>query len=406
MKSWIYNINKLINEILYKPTTKRFLLFVICLAVYVLFNHPLEKVIGKIIVKHLLSNINSVWYNDVVFGIIILSSCVYLAIKIKSYTPSKNSLFILCLSSLLYLYYRLSKTIWTFVSFSFYKIHIVYADILPFITIVNLILLAFSKPYQLPSNNKESFFDDAPVEKNGTDTLGFTTYATMIAKKINNSFFEKAFAIGVNGRWGSGKTSFINLLKKELLNDDIIEIDFNPWNSNSPQAVIKDFFETIQEKIRPYHSSTPKLLNDYSKKLVSLYENETTKSIHSFFSTVSDNDSLTSLFKNINDSLKNVNKKLVVFIDDLDRLDKEEIVEVIRLIRNTANFYNTFFIVAYDRTYVLKALSNHNPYNHEQFLEKIFQIEITLPNFNKNILRNLLLEKLKIVFHKKYYESL
>jgi len=50
------------------------------------------------------------------------------------------------------------------------------------------------------------------------------------------------------------------------------------------------------------------------------------------------------MFKEINDSLKKINKKIVIFIDDLDRLDKEEVVEVIRLIRNTANFHNTFFV--------------------------------------------------------------
>src|SRR5690606_16329262 len=86
--------------------------------------------------------------------------------------------------------------------------------------------------------------------------------------------------------------------------------------------------------------------------------------------------------------------------------DNEEIVEVIRLIRNNANFYNTFFIVAYDRNYVVNALKNHNQYRQEQFLEKIFQIEITLPYFKSDILRYKLAEKLKQKFPQDFHSTI
>lgn len=79
----------------------------------------------------------------------------------------------------------------------------------------------------------------------------------------------------------------------------------------------------------------------------------------------------------------------------MDRLDKDEIIEIIRLIRNTANFRNTFFIVAYDRNYVVNAIKQHNLHNHEEFLEKIFQIEVNLPYFKKDVLRYELAKKLK-----------
>lgn len=88
----------------------------------------------------------------------------------------------------------------------------------------------------------------------------------------------------------------------------------------------------------------------------------------------------------------------------MDRLDKDEIVEVIRLIRNTANFHNTFFVVAYDRNYVINALKNHNPYKQEQFLEKIFQIEVSLPYFKKDVFRHKLAEKLKQKFPEGFHK--
>ena len=102
--------------------------------------------------------------------------------------------------------------------------------------------------------------------------------------------------------------------------------------------------------------------------------------------------------KKIDDTLKRLNKKIVIYIDDLDRLDSTELLEVMRLIRNTADFRNTFFVVAYDRNYVLNALEKHNPINLQNYLDKIFQLEITLPYFNKVILR----EKLSQLISKKW----
>lgn len=79
----------------------------------------------------------------------------------------------------------------------------------------------------------------------------------------------------------------------------------------------------------------------------------------------------------------------------MDRLDKEEIIEVIRLIRNTANFGNFFFVVAYDRNYIVTALKDLAPNSNTSFLEKIFQLEVTLPYYRRKVHRASLLTILK-----------
>ncbi|MBI2268784.1 MAG: hypothetical protein HYU69_00330 [Bacteroidetes bacterium] len=282
-----------------------------------------------------------------------------------------------------------------------------YTDILFIPAIGNIFLWIKSiRSKPLPENGQEAFFDDEPLGRTKLDELGYSKYSQMLANKINASHFDKAFAIGVNGKWGLGKTSFIDLLKRQIGNENLIIVDFNPWNSHTPKAIIQDFFETIQEAIRPYHSSLARLLVFYADKLVALNDNKIAKSIQTSVAAFTGYESLNSLFKDINGALRKINKKIIIFIDDLDRLDTEEIVEVIRLIRNTANFHNTFFVVAYDRNYIVKALHQHNPYNHEQFLEKIFQIEVTLPYFKKDIFRHKLAEKLKKVFPESLHEKI
>lgn len=386
---FIESINNLIFQ-------RQKLLFAFGITLLLILHKPIELLLTNTTVKYALSYVESVWYNDIVFGLLIIATIIFVLYRFRLYNPSKNILIILSLITFIYCIYRFFFVVWDFTPFAFSSIF-KYTDVLIVITAFNLLLLIKSKVTER-KNGENSFFDDEPIGKTKIDELGYTTYAELLASKVGSSHFTKSFAIGINGKWGLGKTSFIDLLKRKLSNDDIIEINFNPWNSNSPKAIIQDFFETVQEAIRPYHSSLSRLLISYSNKLVSLNDNTVTQTIQTSVSALTGFDSLNSLFEDINGALSKIDKKIIVYIDDLDRLDKDEIVEVIRLIRNTANFHNTFFVVAYDRNYVVNALKSHNPYKQEEFLEKIFQIEVSLPYFKKDVFRYKLAEKLKQKF--------
>ena len=372
---------------------KNFILFSVCIIFIVSLRIPIEIILSNTVVKYVLSYISSDWYNDFAFLLICLFLVLLTIKRFKRYTPSHNLTAVLVILSLIYILYRITGTTWYFKSLKFIPF-LKYADILVIISIFQL-FLSIPNEVTKSENVQNSFFDDEPLGETGTDELGYGSYAELLSHKILSSHFNKAFAIGINGKWGIGKTSFIDILRRNVKDESIIEIIFNPWNSNSPKAIIKDFFETVQESIRPYHSSLSRLLIQYSDKLVTLSNNTVTQSVQTTVAAITGFESINSLYEEINTSLVCINKKIVIYIDDLDRLDKDEIIEVIRLVRNTANFYNTFFIVAYDRNYVINALKQHNPYKQEEFLEKIFQIEVTLPYFKKDILRHKLSRKLK-----------
>ena len=295
---------------------------------------------------------------------------------------------------------------WIYEGFTFFP-KFKYADLLPLIALGNLILFAKSyKDPPLPVNSNESFLDDESLGFDKRDDFEFDKYAKLLASKIEISHFNKAFAIGINGQWGAGKTSFIDLIKRHISPKKKIIVNFNAWNSRSSKAIILDFFENLQEAITPEHSSLSRLLVTYSNKLVEINSNTITQSIQTSIAAFTGIESVDKLHSDINKSLKKIGKKIIVFIDDLDRLDKEEIVEVLRLIRNTANFYNVFFVVAYDRNYLNEAIRATNSYNHEHYLEKILQIEITLPHYSKNILVKNLVMRLKSIFPDKYHKEI
>jgi GTP-binding protein EngB required for normal cell division len=241
-------------------------------------------------------------------------------------------------------------------------------------------------------------YNDEPILEPAHDILNYAKYASTIADCINYNNYETAFAIGINGAWGTGKSSFINMLLNQIDTKESIKISFSPWNSVTSKDLIKDFFDTIQEALVPYHNSLPYLIFKYSNKLLNIHENSVTKLIKNVVVVATSPESINSIHTAINKILGEINKKLIIVIDDLDRLDKDEIIEVIRLIRNTANFRNTFFVVAYDRTYISKAIEKHNIHNTNLFLNKIFQIEITLPFYSSAVLMDKLIFQLESIF--------
>ncbi len=398
-------MKKILNSIV----KGNYIAYIIPIAAFILLKNPIEDWLSNTVVAHLLSKIESVWYNDIIFLLPLLYLIAYLIHQLihkkckfdkelSNYALTIN-LFILAIT---YTFYRCTDNDWEFYSFTLYPFF-KYTDIIWTFPFISLLRQVYQKPPK-KKNEADAFFIDKPIdpdkpdELDELDELGYAQYTKVVADRIRSSHFKSSFAIGINGKWGIGKTSFMHLLKKDLkgndkFNDEIINIDFDPWKSNSPKAIIQDFFETFQEAIESPLLS--RVLTNYSDKLVSLDESSAAKTIISSINILKGAKSLKQVFDSVNSILEKTNKKIVIYIDDLDRLDKEEIIEIIRLIRNTANFHNTFFIVAYDRNYIVKALEDLNSYNKENFLEKIFQLEITLPYFKKQTLRNKLAKKLK-----------
>jgi hypothetical protein len=348
------------------------------------------------IVSPLLTKIASNIYNDVT---LIILSIVLLGIGIKrfqsKYIPNYNILLLTCAICIIYCLFRIRETVWTFQFFHLYK-GIKYADIILLYATIELILFArqkLSKRNPPSADIRYSFELDEPATN---DELNRLDYAKAIAKRIQGSKSLKALAIGVTGEWGSGKTSFLNLIENQLSKDDsLIIMKFNPWDSNNSRSIINNFFQQLSNQLSYYNANISSDMLSYASKLNEAYSNNYTQGIYKSLKIITGNDSLNDLYTKIDDSIKSINKHLIVFIDDIDRLDKEEVIEVIRLIRNTANFNNTCFIAAYDKSYVLNAIELINPYNVEYFLEKIFQVEIPLPKYDESILRDKLYSSLE-----------
>lgn len=196
---------------------KNILQFTIGIFVFLLIHKPIEIVLTKTVVHYALNYISQIWYNDIVFLIVGLFIIILTTLRFRRYNPSKNLTWLLLLITIIYSFYRMTDLTWDFTEFCLVP-NVKYADILIFTSICQLLLLIPANSKQR-ENGEDSFFDDQPLGNIGFDELGYNSYAELLGKKILSSHFNKSFAIGINGKWGLGKTSFAINSKRIERND-------------------------------------------------------------------------------------------------------------------------------------------------------------------------------------------
>lgn len=247
---------------------------------------------------------------------------------------------------------------------------------------------------------------DTPLSDFDEDRLGYAEFAEDLATVLLDGTPDDEFVVGIHGQWGAGKStvlSFVSSEIKERSEDDPIIIEFNPWWFSGEEDLFLRFFDELQaglggtdntelrEQIAGYASILSKTrvgsrvgvpeADDFFRGL-------------SQFAEPSDQD-LPSLKAKIESELMNLSSQVFVVIDDIDRLSENEIQQVFRLIKSVADFDNIIYVVAFERELVAKALKEEWGGDGEEYLEKIVQLPIRLPNPQKYAIRELFLDRVR-----------
>ena len=247
------------------------------------------------------------------------------------------------------------------------------------------------------------------------DLLGRAKVANELSREIKSYKNEDSLTIGIVGKWGSGKTSFINMVLENFKgNDNYIVIKFNPWNISSRKQLISDFFLQLSNNIKKENvsgqiiSTIGKSLGTLSKffkplgfitplSVLSTIRDITEKASEFINEYVeSEKEDLETIKRKIDTELEVLGKKLLIVIDDIDRLCDDEIREIFQLIKSIADFKNTIYILSYDREIVTKALDKTQQDKGEEYLEKIVQVPLVLPYISKSDLDKIFINRLNI----------
>jgi len=86
----------------------------------------------------------------------------------------------------------------------------------------------------LKANILGSGIGDQPSDR---DDLGFEPYVTAIAEFLTNEKTKGPLTMSVEGEWGTGKSSFMILLRDKLKKSGALTVNFNAWRHDKQDAV-------------------------------------------------------------------------------------------------------------------------------------------------------------------------
>lgn len=263
----------------------------------------------------------------------------------------------------------------------------------------------------------EKFHSDLPIEgdQDSPDRLNREEYSKRLAESLILSPESSSVVISIEGKWGYGKSSVLNLIKKNLNKDEVnkpIIFDFNPWLIGNAKNLVQEFLVQFAAAIGT--SDRAKETQDAAKQLLAYSQIFTVmkwipgaepwaslvEKVFKGFGTVTSKIgklkelSIEQRKNSVIEALKSLGKPILVFIDDLDRLPPKEVFQMIRAVKAVSEFPRTVFILAFERSYVEDALKSHDIKESGKYLDKIIQVRLNLPKISNIDLHKLATKEL------------
>jgi predicted KAP-like P-loop ATPase len=215
--------------------------------------------------------------------------------------------------------------------------------------------------------------------------LGFQDYADALVNIIVDS--ETPFTIGILGRWGVGKTSLMKTMCGKLKDEpekNVIPIWFNAWRCERERNLaIIPLLQLLVSEIKD--ASLKKAFKGFLKSIQLKFSLGVAEvSVGGGSQTKVKKDLYYTQLKKIKTALGG-NKKIVVFIDDLDRCAPDKILEVLESTKVFLDIKGFVYVLGLDRKVVVKAIEQKYKamgINGEDYLEKIVQIPFRIPDWN------------------------
>jgi hypothetical protein len=254
---------------------------------------------------------------------------------------------------------------------------------------------------------------DRALESSEKDEFGFAGIARKLAPSLIAATESDGMVIGIEGPWGSGKSTMLNLLRKELpaLNAPNLHIiSIAPWLIGDGSSLVRTLIEAMADVLDTLDDATSSrwsrnkkttirygnLLRNYAAKtgrgvaplvkLAGLFVPMAAAAgegldmgagfLDKFGKAPTDAD----LKQAISERLKSLDVRFLVLIDDLDRLEPAQAVEVVRLVRSVADFPKVAYVMCYDRAVLAHALQiGLDVTNGDLFLQKVVQLTFAIP---------------------------
>lgn len=256
--------------------------------------------------------------------------------------------------------------------------------LLVFCTILLSPILQQSLPSRKRAVPQMRFLSDEEITYQREDLLSSHKQAESFAEAVLASSSNSGLVFGVDGPWGVGKTSFINLAERH-------------WDRASHKPIVFRF-EPLRYASEPDLAS--RLIRDLSAAIQKNYFAPEFRPAATRYSRIirgradisflgfkialePSNETVDELLEDIDDALKRIDQRVIIVIDDLDRLDATSVNNVLFATRRTFKLSQATYILCYD-TEILTS-KNEEGLRAREFLEKFVNVKTSLLVDTSNI---------------------
>ena len=293
----------------------------------------------------------------------------------------------------------------------------------------------------MSSETPHFFSADRPIQRLDEDRLHRGGFAKSIARAITTWHGSDSLVVALYGGWGDGKSSVkgmvIDAMKKDGPTCPFI-VDFNPWEWVGQNQLAQVFFDEIGKQIA--HQGTGekkakaeecgrrlqklgKYLNlagslmtpvGYAANLAIPFASIVTEAAAQALNKSGElarqtaeaaeaqkereGSNLVQVKSELRNALMELDRNVVVLVDDVDRLAAEEIKLLFQLIKANSDFPNLIFFLFFQRDIIERALGRTiRTGTGKEYLEKIVQVPLSLPAIQRPLLEDLVRTKLRDV---------
>ena len=250
---------------------------------------------------------------------------------------------------------------------------------------------------------------DTPITSIAQDLLQIKTYSDALSEFIAES--DTPITIGLQGEWGTGKTSLMAILLENLSRQNIATSWVNTWEHSlfrtsrevTPK-VLKSMLDQLEQSCRKRGvwentddidkaiKKVGRILGNVANQMLTMQTGLDVLGAANLKSPESEGDiaeikkDITLIIQRLIDSGHNPIEKVVFFVDDLDRIPPTEAVELLEALKNIFDIPNCVFVLAIDYEVVVKGLeskfgpkTDKNEREFRSFFDKIIQVPFSMP---------------------------
>ena len=244
-------------------------------------------------------------------------------------------------------------------------------------------------------------FDEPLDDPETEDRLNRALFSMNVFDMIK-SLPDSNARIAIAGDWGSGKTTCLNFVGYYAKRQGYPVIKYNPWKFSDRKEAWEGFVAAVNSGIAQWKGIEigPFSRNRFVANILkSVKEGSSAYQIGGIFNLLF-LSRMEAQFKETKEMVSSQildlveGKKLLIFVDDLDRAPAEVVYEVLLQMREIIDVMGCVFVCALDLRATHQVLTKRFKItNPELFIEKIFQFVFDLPEPNIHD-KNRLLEDL------------